>query len=755
MAKTPLIARLGAALSAFAAQPEVRTPDAEVVQKGSAWPFNRVPVIDGAAGGASMHRPYAQSAWVMRAIKEVSGPISAVDLKFSDGDTEIEGEAWMEFWQQPVKNLPLPEFIDALVGWLKLAGECFIILPPEFTVPFPDRVAVWPKLLVARPAAMRAEKNSQGELLFWTYTGRNGVTARFLPEQVIQPKFWNPYDDIRGMSEYEAAHVATEADYLSGKFALNIARANGDTGVIVSVKGGGVVDDVQQEQIRNSLRMKALKSQRGEFSSVFIPGDLEVQDPKIKSPDAQFVAQRLENRHEIYIAFGVPPSMADVTQSYSIGSASDRYKLIESTSLPLSKKIAAVISAIASLQAGRPVKAYFDWDDHPVMQAVRRERIDSAVKLCGLGMPPKDASEYLDLDLPRFSGDDIGYIAANLLPVAGASLPEKQPENDPALGEDVVGMALRALQAKGKAPKVKINLSFADIFEEIYGAKYCACGCSLNAADLAVKERDAKEVKLWKSLVAGRRGTINNYIAKFNRVLMTARAEVIGKLERAAALEKSRVTKHVAADFEFNLAAFEKSFEVSMRAVAADALQKSGDEVYAELGKDDPWKMPPAEALKFLNARTKKLEGVPADVARRIRSTIQDGLTNGDPLAKIASAVRSEFNDISKGRATVIAQTETAAAYGKGRHSAMEEAGVQFKRWLTSGNANVRLAHQWMNNTIVALDEPFVVTSADGEVDEIQHPGDDDGEPWNVINCHCVEIASAEGPEEPADPNAE
>ncbi|MCX6896320.1 MAG: phage portal protein [Verrucomicrobia bacterium] len=295
MAKTPLIARIGAALTAFSGQPENRSALADaVVQKGSAWPFNRVPVIDGAAGGVSIHQPYAQSAWVMRAIKEVAGPISAIDLK-------------------------------AMVGWLKLSGECFVILPLEFTVPFPDRVAAWPQLLLARPAAMRAEKGSTGELLAWIYTGRNGVTTRFLPEQVIQPKFWNPYDDLRGMSEYEAAHVATEADYLSGRFALNIARANGDTGVVITVKGGAVPDDAQQEQIRNSLRLKAQKSQRGEFSSVFIPGDLEVQDPKIKSPDAQFVAQRLENRHEIYIALGVPPSMADVTQSYSIGSASDRY----------------------------------------------------------------------------------------------------------------------------------------------------------------------------------------------------------------------------------------------------------------------------------------------------------------------------------------------------------------------------------------------------------------------------------------------
>ena len=732
----PFLARIGEALTALAGQSrEVAAP--EVTQKGASWPFNRVPVIDGSGYIDKLNRPYADSVWVSRAIKQVAGPIQSVTLRFYAQDREITDAPWLPFWKKPVAGMTQGDFIEALVGWLKLAGENFIILPDEFTVPFPDRVRAWPQLVLARPDRMRAVKNAQGELDHWIFTQPNGKPATFAPEQVVQPKYWNPYDPIRGMSEYESARVASESDYLSGKFALNLARANGDTGVIVGVDGGTMPDDAQMEQIRNSLRLKADKSRRGEFSSIFVPANLKIEDPQIRTPDASFVAQRLENRHEIYIAMGLPPSMADVVASYSIGSASDRYRAIEEASMPTGRKLCEPISFIASRMAGQEVEARFDWSEHPVLQAVRNERIDAGVKFVNLGMPWKTASDYLHLDLPRFPGDEQGHLPATLLPVDANGLPPEAPETGDTFAEDPAKSTLRAiarLRQRLQPPALPPP------------AMACQCGCSLE--NLETKGRPEKEIALWKSLVAPRRETIRAYQSKFNKCLMTARAEVLGKLARAQEREKAAVSRHVAADFLFDLSNFDKIFQASMRSVALTALQKGGDQVYAELNQTDPWKMPPAEAIKFLKNRANKLSGVPPEVFDRIRTAITNGLQNGDSLADIASAVRGEFNELSGGRARTIASTETAAAYGTSRNLAMKAAGVQFKQWLTSGNANVRAAHADMNGTIVGINEEFVVTNDTGETDAIQHPGDPYGEPWNVINCHCIEIASATGPAE-------
>jgi hypothetical protein len=262
-------------------------------------------------------------------------------------------------------------------------------------------------------------------------------------------------------------------------------------------------------------------------------------------------------------------------------------------------------------------------------------------------------------------------------------------------------------------------------------------------------------VKRWKRIVAKRRETIRAYEAKFNAVLMVARREVLQKLERAAALEAKASSRAAAADFLFNLDNFTRLFQVQMRNVARTALQAAGDQLFAEIEKDDPWQMPAAESIRFLHNRENKLANVPGDVFERIRGTLDDGLTRGDSLRQIANAVRGEFNEISAGRARVIAQTETAAAYGVGRQAAMEAAGIPWKEWLVSGNSNIRAAHQLMAGVRAKIDEPFlVVNPKTGETDEVMHPADPDGEPWNVINCHCVEVAVLEGPDGEAEPSA-
>lgn len=727
------IERLGSALLAFGSSAPV--------QKSAAWPFDRVPVLNGNAP-ANLDRPYEQSVWVQRAIKEIAGPIAAVELKFYEGDNEVMDAPWLGFWEKPTPNLMLADFVEALTGWLKLAGEAFIILQPEFAVPFPEAAGAWPPLMLARPDCMVAMCAADGSLIAWEYRGPKGKRLIFQPNQVIQQRYWNPYDDLRGMSEYEAARVATEADYLAGRFALNLSRANGDTGVIVSVRAGTTLDDIQQKQITDSLRLKQQRSQRGEFSSVFVPADLEVQDPKVRAPDAQFVAQRLQNRHEIYIAFGVPPSMADVVASYSVGSASDWYRLITGTCVPTAAKIADAIGQIASRMHGRPVEAYFEFDDHPVMQQVRRERIDAGTKLWDRGVPWKDASEYLDLDLPRFAGDDTGYISFGLAPIGeAAAVPD--PQADPALAdteeEDPLTEAIRALRAR-KVGRASPRAAIA-----------CDC-CDINLADLTIRAGDSHDLKLWKSHAAKRRVTIRAFESKFNQVLMVARVEVLGKLERADQRSTPKLsTKAVAADFLFDLQSFTEKFTAAMRGTSLNALQTAGEQLLKEIGRDDPWSMPSVETIRFLHDRQNALRNVPDDIFERIKGTLTEGITNGESLTTMAANVRAEFNAISKGRAMTIASTETAAAYGKGRDVAMQQAGVQFKQWLVSGNSNVRPAHQAMAGATVPVAGRFLVLNPKtGESDSVAYPGDTSGAPWNVINCHCVAISVAPPEETPA-----
>jgi hypothetical protein len=77
-----------------------------------------------------------------------------------------------------------------------------------------------------------------GELVGWTYSDMAGTRSTFIPDQVVHLKFWNPYHDVMGLSEWEGAMIAAESDYAGGVFARNLARNNGDRGPFVIARAG-------------------------------------------------------------------------------------------------------------------------------------------------------------------------------------------------------------------------------------------------------------------------------------------------------------------------------------------------------------------------------------------------------------------------------------------------------------------------------------------------------------------------------------
>lgn len=81
-----------------------------------------------------------------------------------------------------------------------------------------------------------------------------------------------------------------------------------------------------------------------------------------------------------------------------------------------------------------------------------------------------------------------------------------------------------------------------------------------------------------------------------------------------------------------------------------------------------------------------------------------------------------------------IAQTEVLSAANKGQFVSAEKAGIlMIKVWMTLLDSHTRDAHITADNQSRSMDSPF---SVGGEF--LQHPGDVNGSPENVINCRCA-----------------
>jgi HK97 family phage portal protein len=664
--------------------------------------------------------PMRDSVWVQRAIKYCSGPVSAVSLRFSQdkrrGEVALDDPAISAFWERPAVGLNRGDFIEATVGWLKLKGHAFWLMDDSWLTTFGTRNP----LIVARPDRMRPVLDARTrDLVGWEYTRATGRRELLLPEQVVQPKLWNPEDDVLGLGEYESARVAVESDVAAGKFARDLMANNGDRGVYVIAKGAQPSPE-QQQQIKEALRMKRHMARNGRFVPAFLGGDLTIEDPKVQAVDANLAAQRLTNRHEIALAFGVPPSMFDVVASYSVGSASDRFRLIEETCMPLATKLADAVEQVMARWPGRTsqIFAWFNWDEHSVMQAVRRERLESALKLWGAGMPMQKVSTYLDLGLPEFDGWDQGFLPFSVAPVGALG-----PVTDPGLAEPVPTPAADPVQQMMRA-----------LQQEPWERALQAC-CKGHAAGTKAP-RDPARLKLWEQHMRRRAAVAKAYQSKITAELMVARAETLKKVQALAAGRGLQTKAGAAAGLMFDLALFRDRLLKALRKAGELALQVAGQELYDEVNQDNPWQTPPAVAQEFLTARENRLANTADEVWDGVRSQLQAGLDAGDTMDQLSDRVKGAFNDAARGRARTIAMTETAAAYGTSRDAAMKKAGIRRKQWLTSGNDNVRVAHAAAEGQTVDFDKPFTVGG-----EELMFPGDPNGSPENVINCHCVQIA--------------
>ncbi|HEY3915392.1 MAG TPA: phage portal protein, partial [Verrucomicrobiae bacterium] len=570
---------------------------------------------------ASMWRPFAESVWVQRAIRIIAGPISAVSPDFyprspvvtgrrnkryrspksvfRNSDAAVDSPQLESFLSAPARGLGYSDFIEATVGWLKMEEAFWILSDNTLAVPYPKLRAPDP-IIIAQPYRMRHYVDN-GELVGWTYNDPSGKQWKLLPEQVIQIKGWNPYDPWRGLGEYESAQIASEADWLAGKFGRNLMANNGDTGPFIVAKSGLPADD-QRDQIIAALREKRHAQLRGEFKPMFVTGDIEVQDPKISSVDAPFISQRIENRHEIAAAFGIPMSMFDIKAAYSMGADSDIFWLINFTCIPTGAKICGALSTLAQRLFGLDLEILLDWEQHPVLQAARRSRLKDADGLWAKGMPMRSISDYLDLGIPDYEGDDVGYLPINVSPATGE---EAEAANAPITSDDYSEVNPDQADNPDAPEPVKEMLRI------------------LRAGPRQPSEVRKPENKArWEAHMRRRSGYVKLIQSKTSKVFLEFRAKALKHLH--AAWQKDVVNKSLL-DIIFDPEAFNRDLQNSLNNPMNAVLGGSVADLMAEIGRtENPWTMPPKVSQAFIERRQAKLASV-SDTARSQLQTVIEG----------------------------------------------------------------------------------------------------------------------------------
>ena len=132
------------------------------------------------------------------------------------------------------------------------------------------------------------------------------------------------------------------------------------------------------------------------------------------------------------------------------------------------------------------------------------------------------------------------------------------------------------------------------------------------------------------------------------------------------------------------------------------------------------------------------LDKISDDIAgttkQQLLNAIRSGQRAGAGQQAISQQLRDAVPGLSRGRAGVIARTETHAASSFANEEAAKETGLDLqKEWIAAMGERTRNDHADADGQTVARDEPFIVGG-----EQLKYPGDPNGSAANVINCRCV-----------------
>jgi hypothetical protein len=197
---------------------------------------------------------------------------------------------------------------------------------------------------------------------------------------------------------------------------------------------------------------------------------------------------------------------------------------------------------------------------------------------------------------------------------------------------------------------------------------------------------------------------------------------------------------HDSMKIAFDLGGLDQDLNSTLRTEIPVVLVAGAQDTLDAAGYRDPWKLPAQDTLDFIARRQNLLSNVPDEIYQQIQNELSAGLNTGESQAQLSQRITNVFDEIAKGRADVIAATETAAAYGYASNQAAVAAGIKYKKWLHSPvPKEPRPDHIAINGLIMPIDQPYPVGDP-----LLMYPHAPDGSAEDVINCRCISIPATE-----------
>jgi HK97 family phage portal protein len=600
----------------------------------------------------------------------------------------------------------------------------------------PTRMALIPGKR-SRPITRKGTLDEQ--IIGWSIAGPDGVRYPVPIEEVITFHFFDPDDPLGGLSPRVPGRLAIIADYNASHY--NAAMfAN-------SCEPGTVLTSDQPFDPESDSQIKGTWSQRhtgpGNARRLAILWGGLKHDSVANSLNEMVYAEGKQlNAVEICAVCNVPPAVAGLLGTMGDSDAfveSEKKRFWQDTIAPELDGVNDVITSELCPRFDQRLESWFDLEQVPIYQDMRRSQTDTAVKMFSLGVPVSDLNEWLDLALPARPHHDTAYLPSGMIPVDEARTPlppmpegPEPDEDDPAdpdksAPRQARGKAIRNPQSAIKRPR-PVELS------------------------------DQVKTRIWKRwersfapLAKSQAHYLRNHYSALARKIVGLIGEyfgdgdVGGDGQKATTKDDLAVSRIMAAVFDDR--GEQVKLRERIRQFAADAGELGVRQVLTEAGIVGEALAQQTAALTGSPIMQAQLADDAANISTRIsglarkhvRNHLRTGLAGGESPQQLATRIQDYFDGQRKA-ALNQARNYVGQTLSASRQQAMPAAGITHELWIHSrGPGDRRPAHIAAEGHYANEPKPLgQMWNINGA--QLRYPRDPAGPPAETVNCQCVSI---------------
>lgn len=638
--------------------------------------------------------PYEKSVWVFASINAIAQNISRVPFyiyteKTKDIKKVVPTGAMPELFTNPNPYMISSTLFFATILHMELFGEAFWIfegrdnitqLPKEIWIVNPQRLE----------PVIKEKQNGTGQFNgYWKYKIGNYETE-FAPHEILQLKYYNPYNEIRGLSPIEAARVGVEQDYFANRYNKQFFKDGVSLSGIIS--SPDFLSDDQFNRLKNQFEERHAGYDKAHKVGVIEGGASFTETRAMSQRDMEFSVLKDTIRGEILAAFKtnevVLGNYSNIQSYEGIKNAHESFW--KETLLPKIIYLEDFLWAkfFSKIDGGK----YWGGFDTSVIEALREDfgkKVEMAKTLNEMGYPINAINKRLDMGFEDVSWGNTWWVKMGTIPVDSAV---EFSQNNPS--------------APGEEPSDKPNDEPSDKPDKPDEEPTTEPNPSKNS-DIDLTKRDDS---LWANFIARQIPIENMFKSKLKKYLYEQRKRVLTNISSKKLIFDFDEEKEILKQILTNL--------YSISSVTGFALLK--DEIIFEDIADTK------EIDEFIANR---LEFASNTIVTTMGNSVMKVLDKVKYEEK-ANKIRELYNKTDN-KVFQISRTESSAIINGVRFLLMQKSGIKYHKWL-SKSENGR--HNKFDGKVIKLGESF------SDEFTIRYPLDNKAPVTEIINCRCYTV---------------